>query len=189
MAANGISYQELGTRRRHAESIANAGTSGSTEGGGVNTPLVTFAKTFLGVKYRWGGSGPQGFDCSGFARYVLNHFGAGISGTSSELSRNAGRDVEINPSTMLPGDLIFYAGTKGVNHVTIYIGNGLMIGANGSPTVKNAKGQYVIGAYGKGEVSIKQYNYRTPVRVRRCFDITNKSVYGMATDKDKKEEN
>lgn len=189
VAANGISYQELGTRRRHAESIANAGTSGSTEGGGINTPLVTFAKTFLGVKYRWGGSGPQGFDCSGFARYVLNHFGAGISGTSSELSRNAGRDVEINPSTMLPGDLIFYAGTKGVNHVTIYIGNGLMIGANGSPTVKNAKGQYVIGAYGKGDVSIKQYNYRTPVRVRRCFDITNKSVYGMATDKDKKEEN
>ena len=185
VAANGISYQELGNRRRHAESIANAGTASVTEGGGVNTPLVAFAKTFLGVKYRWGGSSPAGFDCSGFARYVLNHFGAGIDGNAETLSRGAGREVALNPSTMLPGDLVFYTNKSGtVNHVTIYIGNGLIIGGNGSPTVKSSNGSYVLGAYGKGEVSIKQYNYRTPVRARRCFNITNKNVYGMATDKE-----
>ena len=180
IAANGVSYQELGQRREYAQRLMNARMMGGTADGGINTPLVMFAKNFINVPYRWGGCTPQGFDCSGFARYVLNQFGAGISGTSSGLAQSAGIDVPINPGTLLPGDLIFYANSSGsINHVVVYIGNGLIIGANGSPTVKDGAGNYVIGAFGKGSVSIKQYNYRNPVRARRCFDSSNRAIYGV----------
>lgn len=164
-AADGKRYQEIVTRRNHAETIMNA-----MQAGGSNTELVQFAKSFLGVPYRWGGKDPAGFDCSGFVRYVLNHFGAGIDGSSSTLAESAGTEIAIDTFTMQPGDLIFYANKKGkVNHVVIYIGDGMIIGANGNPTVMDAKGDAVVGAYGKGEVSIQPYNaHRQPVKARRC---------------------
>lgn len=37
--------------------------------------LIAFAKTVIGVPYRYGSTDPvNGFDCSGFITYVFNHF-------------------------------------------------------------------------------------------------------------------
>lgn len=180
VAANGVSYQHLHQRRAYAQAIASAQQAGSS-----NSMLVQFARTFLGVRYRWGGESPDGFDCSGFARYVLNHFGAGISGTSKELAASAGVEVPIDTFSLQVGDLIFYANSGGtINHVTIYIGNGQIIGANGKPIVKDAKGDYILGEYGEGEVSEKAYNYRTPVRARRCTNITGTTETDPDSDAD-----
>lgn len=178
-AANGKSYQELGVRRAYAEAVMNA-----QQAGGANTELVQFAKSFLGVRYRWGGDDPAGFDCSGFVKYVLNHYGANISGSSSELATSAGTEVAIDdPSILHAGDLIFYAKKNGkINHVVIYIGDGLIIGANGSPTEKDAKGNYVLKAYGKGEVNIQKYNYRTPVKARRCLSTLSTAYQTVRTE-------
>ena len=45
--------------------------------------IVAYAKKYLGYDYVLGGTSPKtGFDCSGFTRYVYNHFGYKISRTS-----------------------------------------------------------------------------------------------------------
>src|SRR4029077_7037116 len=40
--------------------------------------LVRFAERFQGTPYAWGGTGPAGFDCSGFVRFVYGRFGVAM---------------------------------------------------------------------------------------------------------------
>ena len=99
-------------------------TSGTT---GAN--IVAYAKKYLGYKYVSGGSSPDdgGFDCSGFTKYVYNHFGITISRTSAEQSKNG---VAVSKSNLKAGDLVFFKTTSApVGHVGIYIGNNKFIHA------------------------------------------------------------
>ena len=41
--------------------------------------LINTALKYLGVKYRWGESSPEGFDCSGFTKYVFNEEGINLT--------------------------------------------------------------------------------------------------------------
>jgi len=87
------------------------------------TILVNFAKQYIGVPYVFGGTTPNGFDCSGFVQYVYkNALGINISRTTST-QINDGREVGRNE--LQPGDLVFT--NKG--HVTLYIGNNQVIHA------------------------------------------------------------
>ena len=36
--------------------------------------LISYAKQFIGVPYVFGGTSPNGFDCSGLVQYVYKHF-------------------------------------------------------------------------------------------------------------------
>lgn len=85
---------------------------------------ISVAKSNLGVKYRWGGTTPSGFDCSGFVGYSYKKAGKSLPRTAGQMF-NTGTRV----STLAPGDLMFYAtsGGRKVTHVAIYIGNGQMI--------------------------------------------------------------
>jgi cell wall-associated NlpC family hydrolase len=104
---------------------------------------IAYAKTKLGDPYVWGGTGPDGFDCSGlvYASYV---YGAG---QSSSFPRDTLAEYDALPhisdgstipDDILPGDLIlmYFDGTSQpdyvANHVTMYIGNGQQIEASGS---------------------------------------------------------
>lgn len=86
------------------------------------TRVVTYAKRFVGVPYSYGGSSPRtGFDCSGFVRYVYQHFGVSLP-HSSYSQMSLGRRVM--RKYLKPGDLVFFAGGS---HVGIYLSGNRVI--------------------------------------------------------------
>jgi cell wall-associated NlpC family hydrolase len=77
----------------------------------------------VGVPYRWGGSTPAGFDCSGLVYWAYRRLGIALPHSSYALY-DEGRRVA--RSRMKPGDLLFFSG---LGHVGIYIGRGRMVHA------------------------------------------------------------
>lgn len=117
------------TPARNASSSDAAAVSSTSSG--VRQEIVDYAKTFLGVKYVYGGSSPKGFDCSGFTKYVFSHFNISLQRTSS--AQYSTSVTKISKSELQPGDLVFFsssAGSSSVGHVGIYIGNGNFIHAS-----------------------------------------------------------
>jgi cell wall-associated NlpC family hydrolase len=94
----------------------------------IGEQAVAYAKRFLGVPYRWGGSSPGGFDCSGLVRYVYRRFGIDLP-HSSYADFNLGRRV--GRSALKPGDLVFFSG---LGHVGMYVGHGRFIHAPSTGT-------------------------------------------------------
>ncbi len=101
----------------------------------ARSELTAYAKTFLGVLYEWGGdylanSYSYGFDCSHFTYEVMKAFGLAASYRTS--SNQYSWCTKITEAELLPGDLVFYKNSSGtVVHVTMYLGDGMIIGANG----------------------------------------------------------
>ncbi|MCL5104952.1 MAG: C40 family peptidase [Armatimonadetes bacterium] len=86
------------------------------------------ATRFLGVPYRWGGTTPAAFDCSGFTRYIYSKLGIQLPRTAREQFR-AGQPVKAGK--WKPGDLIFFDMMKGyISHVGMYLGGGMFIHAS-----------------------------------------------------------
>ncbi|MEI7646305.1 MAG: SH3 domain-containing protein [Chloroflexales bacterium] len=104
--------------------------------GAINIPasgdVAGYAVQFIGYRYRWGGSSPSGFDCSGLTSYVYRQFGVGLPHSSAgQFSTSYGTMIG-NMGSLAPGDLVFFAGTggsRGISHVAIYIGGGQMVHA------------------------------------------------------------
>ena len=86
--------------------------------------VISYAKQFMGIRYKWGGTTTKGFDCSGFTQYVMKHFGVSTPRTSIQQSKSG---TSIKKADLRTGDLVFFAksaSNRTVNHVGIYIGNG-----------------------------------------------------------------
>lgn len=86
--------------------------------------IIDFAKRFLGVPYKWAGSSPVGFDCSGFVQFVLKKYGVDVSRTSRSMATE-GKRVPLE--SVREGDLLFFTGSNRssgvVGHVGIVIEN------------------------------------------------------------------
>ena len=89
---------------------------------GSGADVARYAIQFAGVPYRYAGTTPAGWDCSGFTSYVFRRFGVNLS-HNSEAQRFAGTEVSADQAQ--PGDLMWKPG-----HVGIYLGNGLMVHAS-----------------------------------------------------------
>ena len=98
-----------------------------------NNAIVNTAMKYVGYRYRFGGSSPSGFDCSGFVYYVVNRAGGSV-GRTIPYQINSG--TRISRSDLQPGDLLFFSNTykRGLSHAGIYIGNGKFIHAQNERT-------------------------------------------------------
>ncbi|GAB3750397.1 hypothetical protein GCM10027599_07600 [Yimella radicis] len=97
-----------------SRSAPRTSTSGSS--------IVRIAQQYHGVPYVWGGTTPNGFDCSGLTQYVYRKAGKSIPRTAS--AQQAGARRVYSP---VPGDLVF-SGFPAY-HVSIYAGNGYEVSA------------------------------------------------------------
>jgi cell wall-associated NlpC family hydrolase len=89
----------------------------------IGDHVAELALDYRGRPYVYGGSGPDGFDCSGFTRYVYSRVGIDLP-HSSYAQWDSGR--HITRADLRPGDLVFFAG---LSHVGLYLGHGRFIHA------------------------------------------------------------
>jgi SH3-like domain-containing protein len=98
----------------------------------ASNDIVRIAEEYLGARYVWGGSYPNGFDCSGFTWYVYRQVGVRIpAGSVQQFDSDYGRYVR-GMDALRPGDLVFFERTSDeswISHVGIYAGSGKMIAA------------------------------------------------------------
>lgn len=87
-------------------------------------------KKYFGLRYRWGGSGSNGIDCSALTRKVYaDVFGIDLPRNSSAQSRSEMMDV-VADDDLQTGDLLFFGPRrKRVNHVGIYLAGGYFLHA------------------------------------------------------------
>ena len=88
---------------------------------------MLFRSDLVGTPYRYGGNGPDAFDCSGLVRFVYAELGVALPRTSDEQFA-AGRPVE--PGALEPGDLVYFRIPQ--SHIGIFIGTGQFVHAPSS---------------------------------------------------------
>ncbi|PWV55221.1 C40 family peptidase [Nocardiopsis sp. L17-MgMaSL7] len=92
--------------------------------------VLDFARAQIGKPYVWGGTGPDGYDCSGLTQAAWAQAGVSLPRTTYD-QVNAGTPV--SRDQLQPGDLMFFYDVSAPSHVGIYAGNGMMIhGSNPS---------------------------------------------------------
>ncbi len=66
--------------------------------------IIDYGKTFVGLKYKYGGITPAGFDCSGFIFHIHRHFNLPMPRVPNQTSLMG--DV-IDIDSLQPGDLVY----------------------------------------------------------------------------------
>jgi len=92
--------------------------------------LLQHALALLGTPYRWGGSGTDGFDCSGLVGYVFRSaLGIELPRVSKDMASSG--QLITDRANLSPGDLVFFGTHHGkrVDHVGIYVGDGRFLHA------------------------------------------------------------
>jgi len=79
-----------------------------------------YGDSFGGIDYVYGGKTSDGFDCSGFTKYIFNNYGIELSGHSGTQATQ-GKKIELKEAK--PGDLIFFGRRGKVTHVGIVYSN------------------------------------------------------------------
>lgn len=118
----------------------NSSTPSTPSGNSLGQQIADYALQFVGNKYKFGGSNPNvsdwsiddGIDCSGFTKYVMNHFGISLNRHSLDQAKNGTAVASISEAQ--PGDLIVYSPNDGQGHVAIYIGNNKIVHASSAKT-------------------------------------------------------
>lgn len=94
---------------------------------GPRTQVVSTAFKMLGRPYRYGGSAPNGFDCSGLVQFSYRQAGLTVPRTALEQYE---RSTPVPDNRLQPGDLLFFTlNSRRVAHVGIYVGDGKFIHA------------------------------------------------------------
>ena len=110
--------------------VAAAGcssTPGKSQSAGERAASVALGQ--VGIPYRYGGSSPSGFDCSGLVHYSYAAAGINVPRTT------AGQWAELTPVSnrdLRTGDLLFFNIAGKMSHVGVYLGDGRFVHAPSS---------------------------------------------------------
>jgi cell wall-associated NlpC family hydrolase len=132
-----------------AKGLAGAGgAAGEATTNAAANSIVGLARQYIGTPYKWGGSTPKGFDCSGFAQYLYGKVGVRIPRTTYTQWQTG---HAVSKGQLEPGDLVFFRGSDSVGglpgHVGVYIGNGMMIDAPHTGTSVRVESVSGFGSY------------------------------------------
>lgn len=143
-----VYYDDSADEEVYEEEVYYEDTSSSYT---LGQQIVDYATQFVGNPYVWGGTSlTNGADCSGFVQSVFANFGISLPRTAAS---QAGCGTAVDLGSIQAGDLLFYYGDSGINHVTLYMGNGQVVHASNSNT----------------GIIISDYGYRTPSCARRYW--------------------
>ena len=95
---------------------------------------VTFAYNAIGVMYKFGADGPDGYDCSGLTSAAWRAAGKSLP---HKASAQISATTPISKGDLQAGDLVFF---RNGGHVGLYVGGGMMIDASraGEPVKKRS---------------------------------------------------
>jgi murein DD-endopeptidase len=99
---------------------------------GPGARIAATALAQLGRPYRYGGSTPGGFDCSGLVQYTHDAAGIHVPRTTDE-QHDAAQSVMLRQ--LMPGDVLFFRIDRKISHVAIYTGDGHFVHAPDSGKV------------------------------------------------------
>lgn len=97
----------------------------------VRKRVIDTATALLGTPYKFGGTTPAGFDCTGYVKYVFQQ-AAGVSLPRTSIEQIQSGEP-LSPSQAEPGDLVYFRiDRKRDLHLGIYLGGGRFIHAPSS---------------------------------------------------------
>ncbi|MBM7703999.1 C40 family peptidase [Metabacillus iocasae] len=108
--------------------------------------IIPAAKKYMGVPYRYGGTAPTGFDCSGYIQYVFKEAGIKLPRTTVDMYR-VGQAV--SKHNLRVGDLVFFNTTGRIpSHAGVYIGDNQFIHSSSSKgiSISNINDPYYWGS-------------------------------------------
>lgn len=111
--------------------------------------VINFSEKYLGTPYKYGGTTPGGFDCSGFVQYLFSSFGIAIPRVPADM---AAISDKVDYKDIRPGDLVYFKGSnvnsQEIGHVALVV-------------ERNGDSYKMIHATSKGVMinDIEQYDY------------------------------
>lgn len=101
----------------------------------------------VGTPYRYGGSNPNGFDCSGLVQYSYARAGVSLPRTTRAMWNHA---KPVAGDRMRAGDLLFFNIAGKMSHVGLYLGDGRFVHAPSSGkvvSVESLRSEYYSKAF------------------------------------------
>jgi len=122
--------------------------------------IISYAESFKGVKYKYGGTTKAGMDCSGLVHTAFKSEDEILPRTSSQMSKK-GQWIDLKE--VEKGDLLFFATKKNSRDVTHV---GLVVSAN------SGKIEFIHSSSSKGVITSllsERYWYHAFVQARRVL--------------------
>ncbi len=116
----------------------------------LDLELLDFYSEWEGVEYKLGGDSKNGIDCSGFTQKAFKEKFNMTMPRTTTMQSQVGK--EIDKSELKSGDLIFFK-TGDINHVGIYLENGMFIHASTKTgvTISELDNSYFSKSYWKAQ--------------------------------------